>query len=181
MNSIENMNSLLRKLAKLDSEMQTDIMLKVIKRDDLQVLKKAKQLVSFSSGDLLRSIKTKEEIKGTSITGTVYTNLEYASYVEFGTGPVGQKNHQGISPKITPRYSQKAWIIPANAISEKEAEMYHFKAIMKNGEVIGYYTRGQPARPFLYPALKDQEKGLQEMNKKYILKRLKEICKEWLM
>lgn len=178
MSSIENINSLLKKLAELDSEMETDIMLKVIKRDDLQVQKQARLLAPFSSGNLRRSIKTKEEVKGTSITGTVYTNLEYAMYNELGTGPIGQANHQGISPKITPRYSQKGWVIPADEISEKEAEMYHFKAVIKNGEVIGYYTKGQPARPFLYPALKDQEKILEEMNKKYILKRLKELCKE---
>lgn len=178
MSSIENMDVLLKKLAKMDSGIQTDIMMKVVKKDDLIVQEKARLSAPYNSRNLQRSIKVREEIKGTAIIGSVYTNLEYAIYPEFGTGPIGQENHQGISPKVTPRYSQKGWMIPADAISKKDAERYHFKPAMKNGEVIGYYTKGQPARPYMYPALKNQEKGLQKMNKEYVSRRLKELCKK---
>ena len=33
----------------------------------------------------------------------------------------------------------------------------------KEGEVIGYLTNGQPARPYLYPALKNNEKEIIDM------------------
>lgn len=176
--NIENVDNLLKKLSKIDSGIQKDIMLKAIKQADLQIQKQARLLAPYNSNALRRSIKTKETVNETNVIGSVYTNLEYAPYVEFGTGPVGQENHQGISPQVTPHYSQKGWMIPVDAISSEDAERYHFKPAIKNGEVIGYYTKGQPARPFLYPALKDQEEGLKRMTSKYIKKRLKELCKK---
>ncbi len=176
--SINNVDILLKKLSRMDTEIQNDIMLKAIKRADDQIQKRARILVPYNSKALQRSIKTNEEMKGTKIIGSVYTNLDYAIYPEVGTGPVGQKNHDGISPAISPRYTQKGWMIPTREISSEEAEMYHLKPIMKNGKIIGYYTIGQPAKPYLYPAIKDQEKGLQKMVGKYITKRLKESCKK---
>ncbi len=176
--SINNIDMLLKRLSRMDAEIQNDIMLKAIKRADIQIQKQARLLAPYNSRALQRSIKTNEEVKGTKIIGSVYTNLDYAIYPEVGTGPVGQKNHEGISPVISPRYTQKGWMIPVSEISSEEAEMYHFKPVMKNGKIIGYYTMGQPARPYLYPAIKNQEKGLQKIVGKYITKRLKESCKK---
>ena len=34
------------------------------------------------------------------------------------------------------------------------------KSSIKTGDVIGYGTRGQMARPFMYPALHDQEQAI---------------------
>ena len=48
----------------------------------LLVERSAKQKAPKGSGDLRRSITHKVE----GLTGTVYTPLEYAPYVEFGTG-----------------------------------------------------------------------------------------------
>ena len=74
-------------------------------------------------------------------------------YVEFGTGPTGQAHHNGISPDVDPVYSQSGWMIPADAMSPDDAEQYGFGiAKGKDGEVIGYYTKGQVAQPFMYPA-----------------------------
>lgn len=178
MSSIENIDSLLRRFDRLDSGMRKDIMLKAVKKGDLMVQSEAKLLAPYKGHNLRRSIKTKEEVIGTKIVGSVYTNLEYAPYVEFGTGPAGQENHQGISPGITPRYSQRGWMIPADAISEDDAQYYHFKPAMKNGQIIGYYTKGQPARPYLYPALKDHEKTIVKRMKIEIAKSVKELCKK---
>lgn len=55
-------------------------------------------------------------------------------------------------------------------------EGYGFKIIYKNGDVIGYGTRGQMARPFMYPALHDQEQAIAKILKDYLEKKLKEIC-----
>lgn len=176
--SVENVDQLIKKLSKLNSGIQQDIMKETVRQCDIQVQKQARLLAPYNSNNLRRSILTNEEVKGDKIVGSVYTNLDYAIYPEVGTGPVGQKNHQGISPKITPRYSQKGWMIPGDAISKKDAEMYHFKPAMKDGKVIGYYTKGQPATPYLYPALKDQEKGLKNFAKNHVAKKIKEMCKK---
>ena len=46
----------------------------------------AKMLAPKGEGELARSIKYKVEKFGDEIQGTVFTPLEYAPYVEFGTG-----------------------------------------------------------------------------------------------
>lgn len=83
-------------------------------------------------------IYTKVSQDANATIGSVYTNKEYAPYVEFGTGPVGASNHQGISPNVAVTYTQKGWVWP---------------------DVDGGFhaTEGQPAQPFMYPALKTME------------------------
>ena len=61
------------------------------------------------TGELRQSIHADiTEQKGTVI-GTCWTNKAYAPHIEFGTGPKGQENHEGISPDITPAYTQSPW------------------------------------------------------------------------
>ena len=47
----------------------------------------------------------------------------------------------------------------------REAEEYGFGIAMKDGKVIGYYTNGQSARPFMYPALKNNVEKVIRMPK----------------
>lgn len=46
----------------------------------------ARKKAPKGTGELRRSIESKVEIEGNTIIGTVFTPLEYAPYVEFGTG-----------------------------------------------------------------------------------------------
>lgn len=39
-----------------------------------------------TTGELRRSIESKVDVEGKEVTGTVFTPLEYAPYVEYGTG-----------------------------------------------------------------------------------------------
>lgn len=118
-------------------------------------------------GGLRDSIHTDIENSGSHIKGICYTNLEYAQYVEFGTGPAGQAEHSGISPEVAVAYRQTGWIIPAKEMSEADAMAYGFPVITgKDGQIIGYATRGQRAQPFMYPALKNNQKAvLKELEK----------------
>ena len=50
------------------------------------VERSAKQKAPKGIGDLRRSITSKVEKSGNDIQGVIYTPLEYAPYVEFGTG-----------------------------------------------------------------------------------------------
>lgn len=50
------------------------------------VERSAKQKAPKGTGELRRSITSKVESSGSDIQGVVYTPLEYAPYVEFGTG-----------------------------------------------------------------------------------------------
>lgn len=46
----------------------------------------AKQKAPKDTGELRRSITSKVEMQGDDMVGVVYTPLEYAPYVEYGTG-----------------------------------------------------------------------------------------------
>lgn len=46
----------------------------------------AKQKAPKDTGELRRSITSKVELQGDEMVGVVYTPLEYAPYVEYGTG-----------------------------------------------------------------------------------------------
>lgn len=113
-------------------------------------------------GELRDNIYLKNSREGDSFIAEVYTPIDYALYVEFGTGPTGQANHQGISPSVSPVYSQSGWMIPADAMDPEDAEFYGFGPVEKDGEIIGYYTSGQIARPFMYPGLNDLRETITE-------------------
>lgn len=109
------------------------------------------------SGHLQGSIFLDVEAQEGEITGTVYTNASYATYVEFGTGPKGAADHNGISPEVTPAYRMSPWWMHESGVDIGVAEQYRWPYI-DTPEGRFYKCLGQPAKPFLYPALKDHEK-----------------------
>lgn len=116
----------------------------------------AKENCPVNDGELRGSIYVEVEENGDTITGTCFTNKEYGVFVEFGTGPKGQADHDGVSPDIAVAYSQSPWWIHESQIDKATAEKYHFFAI-KTKDGIFYQCAGQAAQPFLYPALKDNK------------------------
>lgn len=146
--AVNGVNDLMRKFNQLGS--MEPIVYKSVKRQSEVVrgvavklcqvyFPKGDPIPGVSSGELRGSIKTMVQQDGDATIGVVYTNKEYAPYVEFGTGPVGQANHSGISPNVAVAYVQEGWVWP-----DKEGGFH--------------YTEGQPAQPFMYPALKTMEK-----------------------
>ncbi len=85
----------------------------------------AKELAPKESGALKRSIESRVEENGSAIVGEVFTPLEYAPYVEFGTGLYAENGGRTDVP----------WAY------EDE----------KTGELI--FTSGQHPQPYLRPAL----------------------------
>lgn len=116
----------------------------------------AKLLCPVNDGELRRSIRTMTESRSDKTIGIVYTNKKHGTYVEFGTGPKGEADHAGISPVVTPAYSQSPWWIHESKIDKETAEQYHMFAL-ETKEGIFYQSSGQAAQPFLYPALKNNE------------------------
>lgn len=101
------------------------------------------------TGDLRKSITHTTKVQNNVIESMVHTNSDHAVYVEFGTGPVGAANHEGISPNVNVSYTMEKWRgrIPG-LVSDTD-----------NGI---RYISGQPAKPYLYPALKDNEEQIEE-------------------
>lgn len=154
--TIRNKERLQEKFSVMDTAVKNTLA-QSVGREIKNVTADAKMRCPALHGELRQSITDRVDNFDDKITGTSYTNKEYAPYVEFGTGPNGEANHNGISPVLDPAYVQQGWMMPADAMSREEAEDYGLGVVEKGGEVIGYLTNGQAAQPFMYPALKDQE------------------------
>ena len=96
----------------------------------------AKDKAPKDTGALRRSIKSKVEVTGNSIEGIVFTPLEYAPYVEYGTG-IYSDNGNG---RKTP------WVYM------DDKGNYH-------------YTRGQHPQPYMRPALEENKDKIINMIK----------------
>ena len=154
--SAEGLDELEMKLNQL-----ADIDLKKAVSDAVQTVRSAAMSVHVDTGELQQSIHADVEENGDTVTGTCWTNKPYAPYLEFGTGPKGQENHAGISPEITPAYTQNPWWIHESQVDRRVAEKYHwFYLDTPDGRF--YLCTGQPAYPFMYPALKDSQDQILE-------------------
>lgn len=155
MSSITGDKELMRKVGQL-KQIQLD---RIMKKQAEVVRAAAVYLVPVDTGELRNSIHTDVTHQNGGTQGVVYTNKAYAQYVEFGTGPVGQADHAGISPEVRVSYRQTGWI-------------YYDK---RSGQFVR--TQGQPARPYMYPALKNNEKKIIRGFRESVDKEIEKVAK----
>lgn len=141
---VDGMDGIMDMLGALDEEQIMGAARRGMQSGLQDIRAEAVMLCPEDTGALKDSIKTRMRYKNGELVGEVYVGKEYGMYVEMGTGPKGEKNHEGVNPewakKVT--YSPKGWVYPTG--KEEKGEKYRF-------------TLGQPARPFLYPAFKSQK------------------------
>jgi HK97 gp10 family phage protein len=93
---------------------------------------------------------------------TLAVNGEYAMYVEFGTGVVGRDNpHPDVS------FLDQAWEYDSKG--HGEAGWFYYKDGVK------YHTRGQEAKPFLYPTYLYVRRIVTRTVNKHIKRALREL------
>lgn len=109
-----------------------------------------------NSGYLRQNIFCDFEETEEDAKSEVYTDVSYGGFVELGTGPRGAADHDGISPNVTPAYTMEPWWIHESQVDQWVAEQYRWPYI-DTDQGRFYKCSGQPAKPFLYPALKDNE------------------------
>lgn len=126
----------------------------------------AKLRAPANEGELRNSIRVRARIEGSRVIGEVFTNSDHGAYVELGTGPKGLANHSGISPEVSVSYRSTPWYVHEDQIN---VGPYHFA---KRGEFYKMY--GQPAQPYLYPALKDNQERVSNNISKYVSRKIKE-------
>ena len=90
-------------------------------------------------GDLRRSIQSKVENDGHEVVGTVFTPLEYAPYVEYGTGLFAESGNGRQTP----------WKY-------------------KDDEDNWHTTKGQHPQPFMRPALSENKQNILRVVKKVV-------------
>ena len=100
----------------------------------------AKQKAPKDTGALRRSITSEVEREGNEMVGTVFTPLEYAPYVEFGTGLFAESGGR----KDVPWYYQ-----------DDKGEWHS--------------TSGQKPQPFMRPALNENREQIKRILKEAIL------------
>ena len=168
MSGLIGADSLVAKCRKLaGKQLGEDIVLRAVHNAAKKVVQAdARRLVPIRDGELRTSIKTRAKMEGDKAVGEVYTNLKYAPYVEFGTCPKGQASHSGISPEVSVAYRSSPWYVHEDQI---KVGPYHFA---KRGEFYKMY--GQPAQPYLYPALKDNHDRVSRNISKYVSRKIRE-------
>ena len=126
------------------------------------VERSAKQKAPKGTGELRNSISSKVE----GNTGIVFTPLEYAPYVEYGTGLFAE-NGDG--------RQEVPWVyVEGNATSDRakskkiytEEEAIQTVAFLRSKGLDAHMTSGEHPQPFMRPALIE--------NRKEILRTLKE-------
>lgn len=132
---------------------------KTLKKATTIVHGEAKSTAPVDTGDLAGSIHMEVKKVNEGYEGRVYTNLEYAPYVEFGTGVKGNGTYPYKIKGLNLAYKDKGWCY----WSDKEDKLI--------------YTKGQVAQPFMYPALKNNEKYINKLFKEGVKDKLRDYCK----
>lgn len=113
----------------LETLLSTENMTQAMGQACAAVEASAKKKAPKDSGALRRSIASKVETEGGDIQGIVYTALEYAPYVEYGTGLFAESDGRTDVP----------WVY-------------------QDDEGNWHSTKGQKPQPFLRPALNENRK-----------------------
>lgn len=137
----------------------TEVLQSAMGKEIMRVRNAAASNCPVNHTELQESIMAMVRPNEKGIEAVCYTNARYAAYVEFGTGPQGQESHEGISPHVQPTYTQQGWWFPGKDIDPSDAEKYHWPK-SEGPDGVFYYTNGQAAQPFMYPALKGNEETI---------------------
>lgn len=134
MSDIEGIDNLCERLDGLATQALMDkathgLRLGLKKMRDTAVLK-----ARVDTGELRENIRYDVRQYGSFVLGGVKSTAPHAGFVELGTGPKGQANHAGISPKISPTYTMRPWVY----FNPKTQTFVR--------------TSGMPASPYMYPA-----------------------------
>lgn len=156
----------------------TNAIAQSIKKEIRRVRNTAALLCPVNHGELRQSIRTDVKEESDKVVGTCYTNNQYAAYVEFGTGPKGEESHEGISPNVQPTYTQQGWWFPGDNLPASDADLYHFVSSEADDGTKLYFTKGQAAQPYMYPALKMNENIIKENLAKALQTEIKKVGKE---
>jgi len=111
---------------------------------------RAKSLAPVRTGAMRNTIITQSSIEDGEAVAEVIATSPYAGFVEFGTGPKG-----AASAKILPdgmdmpasKYKDTGWFLPPDIV---KATGIH-------------YTTGQPAQPFMMPAILSEQEKLKKV------------------
>lgn len=156
MTKIQGLESLLKKLSKLGGNVD-EVLFKSMQKQGELVKGDAKDLCPVDLGDLRQSIKRETKRYKGKIVAKIYTNSDHAAYVEFGTGQVGQNTPVANKYPGALAYKQDKWLANIPDVGLR-------------------YVAGQPAQPYLYPALKNNKEKIVDNVKEDVKKAIREVA-----
>lgn len=125
---------------RLESLLDAETLVKAMGQACAIVERSAKQKAPKGTGELRRSITSEVRQTGDTVEGIVFTPLEYAPYVEFGTG-----------------------LFAENGGGRKDVPWHY-----KDDEGEWHTTSGQHPQPFLRPALNENREVIKRVLKEAI-------------
>ncbi|MEG2412393.1 MAG: HK97 gp10 family phage protein [Clostridium sp.] len=154
--NIKGMDKLLKKLDSLNINSKQELK-KSMEKNIKMVQGEAKLLCPVDNGDLRNSITTDVKEVNSGIVATVTTNYEIAPYVEFGTGKKGETT--SVTDKYPGQlsYKQDKWKVNIPDVGVR-------------------WIEGQPAQPYLYPALKNNEELVKKNIASDLEKKIREVA-----
>ena len=156
-------------IAKLDKMQDTSTIVSAMQDACDLVEGSAKGKAPKDTGALKRSITNRIEVIGNEVSGIVFTPLEWAPYIEYGTGMYAE-NGNGTSGYWV--YVGDKDYDPDRKKSHKRYTLQEAKqivAIMRSKGLKAYYTNGQHPQPFMRPALKENEQNIKKKLKEGIM------------
>ncbi|WP_346879305.1 HK97-gp10 family putative phage morphogenesis protein [Clostridium sp. UBA7791] len=153
--SINGVDSLMKKLNALGGNANKVLETSIAKQTKL-VQGEAKDLCPVDSGDLQQRIYTDVKSQQSKVIGKVFTNVEYAAYVEFGTGKKGEESGGDKYPGPL-SYKEDKWLVNIPDVGPR-------------------WIEGQPAQPFMYPALKNNEELVKKNIASDLEKKIREVA-----
>lgn len=96
----------------------------------------------------------------------VGTDVDYASYIELGTGVYGPAHTTGYWVYVVGGDKGKKGKSSGKRYTLEEAKRIVAMLQSQNPSVEAYYTNGQPAKPFIKPAVADHAEQYQKIIKR---------------
>lgn len=148
-------------LDRLDKAADTSEFEKALNKACLIVERAARQKAPKGSGSggegLAGSIRSDVINDGTALVGKVYSNLEYAPYIEYGTGKFREENPSD-GYWVYVRNSYKSGVRSTKRYSLEDAKW--IVAVMRSEGLDAIYTNGQRPQPFMRPALNENRQRI---------------------
>lgn len=150
---VEGLNAVIARLKKLDDPEKME-----------QALTKATLLVERAArekapkGEIARSIASRVE----GLEGIVFTPLEYAPYMEYGTGKFSE-HPQGGRKEVPWVYVKDSTIHSKTKTIYTPESAARMVAAMRDDGLDAYMTYGQKAQPYMRPALDENRDKILEI------------------
>lgn len=172
---LDSLRSKLKKLPSIVQEATVSATYEIVEETTTRAVSRIQSSVKNGSGELAASVKNEVVKDGNGkVVGRVWSDKETAIFREFGTGPVGEASPKDLPPGVNPVYTQERWFIPVELVSVDLEAIYGIPKLKVQDKEF-FVTRGQPARPWLYPSLKEGEELAPEIFKDHIRKGLNKL------